>query len=496
MGLFDKTSQYKENYEKDLQRVYDETYNKAMQWRDSMHIPLDELLEDKDIPLATKDIIRESVPFWKKVPEIVGTSVTLVYISLIHTILFTDEYRMGEEMTVLYDKLGRPILSAEEIYESFLTINPDAVEKLLSSLSPCSLSDIDYLKNTYRNKEKEAFTAKLGSLTCDLSILHFFASFIPFIPEAFTVMMNNPTQFGDFLYDSDTNLAKELRKNTDQSKEEYLDQFTHKEHRSAEEALEVIEKGALRTKNGCLAVLGAALTYFQLCRTKITLFDFEEQYYTSIAEDPELKPYIEKWMQDNPMEQFGKQEQPEKNVTVETEVQSDVGLHWPTDEVFLKHITTNKDGDYYSASKFGSSSALRMSIIYKLFIFLVKHGKLESTQNNLMLFAFRLTGKNPHAIETDRKLRWLGPKSDYSLCYLAWYVFTKTLSGRSKAVDSRFWTKTGQFFEYADGNVFDGYTEQSRRQDFSKGRDLIDSFANDLRDIVDELTEEQKSLTE
>lgn len=168
----------------------------------------------------------------------------------------------------------------------------------------------------------------------------------------------------------------------------------------------------------------------------------------------------------------------------------------PTDEDFLKYPSTGDNTAFYRASKFGSSSALRMSIIYKLFVFLVSQGKLENTQNNLMQFAFRLTGKSPYAIETDKKLCWLGPKSDYSLCYFAWYVFTKTLSGRSKAFDGRYWTKTGQFFEYADGNVFDGIDEQSRRQDFSKGRDITDPFANALREKIDELMEEQKSLTE
>lgn len=166
----------------------------------------------------------------------------------------------------------------------------------------------------------------------------------------------------------------------------------------------------------------------------------------------------------------------------------------PTDEDFLKYPSTGDNTAFYRASKFGSSSALRMSIIYKLFVFLVSQGKLENTQNNLMLFAFRLTGKSPYAIETDSKLSWLGPKSDYSLCYFAWYLCSNNENERSKPYDGRFWAKTGVFFEYADGSIYNANDEQSRRQDFSKGRDMIDDFACDLRETMDKLVIEQQRL--
>ena len=107
-----------------------------------------------------------------------------------------------------------------------------------------------------------------------------------------------------------------------------------------------------------------------------------------------------------------------------------VKLHWPSDAEFLRENTTNVPSAFYNASKFGAASALRMSIIYKLFCFLVTQGKLSNTQDDLMLFTFRLTGKNPDAIDTDRKIVWLGPRSDYSLCYFVWYLFSNKEYGR------------------------------------------------------------------
>ena len=171
-----------------------------------------------------------------------------------------------------------------------------------------------------------------------------------------------------------------------------------------------------------------------------------------------------------------------------------VKLHWPSDAEFLRENTTNVPSAFYNASKFGAASALRMSIIYKLFCFLVTQGKLSNTQDDLMLFTFRLTGKNPDAIDTDRKIVWLGPRSDYSLCYFVWYLFSKKEYGRSKAIASKYLSKTSAFFVYADGGVFDAIDEQTRRQDFSKGRDLTDPFANDLREKLAELIDEQNAL--
>ena len=174
------------------------------------------------------------------------------------------------------------------------------------------------------------------------------------------------------------------------------------------------------------------------------------------------------------------------------------GLHWPTDKVFHRHVITNVHTDYYNGSRLGSPSALRMSVIYKLFRFLVNQGKLGNTQDNLMLFTFRLTGKNPYAIETNRKLVWLGPQSDYSLCYFVWRLFSEIVDvdgkERSKPIASKFRARTGDFFIYADGGVFDADDEQSRRQDFSKGRDLTDPFAKALRKELSVLIEEQASL--
>ena len=96
MGLFDKTSLYKENYKDDLKRVYDEMYNKVRQWRDSLGISEDDILQDDDFPEAIKETFREFFLFLRKFPELAGTSAVIIYICLIHTILFTDEYRMGE----------------------------------------------------------------------------------------------------------------------------------------------------------------------------------------------------------------------------------------------------------------------------------------------------------------------------------------------------------------------------------------------------------------
>ena len=175
--------------------------------------------------------------------------------------------------------------------------------------------------------------------------------------------------------------------------------------------------------------------------------------------------------------------QDEQILTKEDKLYED-GLYWPTDSSFKEQITTRDSHAFYRNSKLGASTALNMSVIHDLYLFLVEQGKLEKSQENLMLLTFRLTGKTPYALDTNKVMRWLGPRSDYSLCYFVWYLFTTH--------DGRFWTKTGRFFCYANGDIYDGMDEQTRRQDFSKGRDQTDPFAIALRDVIGKLIPPQQ----
>lgn len=184
-------------------------------------------------------------------------------------------------------------------------------------------------------------------------------------------------------------------------------------------------------------------------------------------------------------------QQDEQMLNSEDKLHGD-GLYWPTDASFKEQITTRDSKAFYRDSKLGASTAVTMSVIHELFLFLVGQGKLDKSQENLMLLAFRLTGKTPYALDTNKVIRWLGPKSDYSLCYFVWYLFTTTKEDRSVPLDGRFWAKTGRFFCYANGDIYNNIDEQTRRQDFSKGRDQTDCFAVALRDMIGKLIPPQQ----
>lgn len=173
------------------------------------------------------------------------------------------------------------------------------------------------------------------------------------------------------------------------------------------------------------------------------------------------------------------------------------GLRWLTDEAFSGYDSVGNEKAYFQASMIGTSTALRMSTIYKLFLFLTSQGKLGKSQEVLDLLAFRLTGKDPYGIDKTRKLAWKGTKSDYSLCYFLWKMFSKELEdGKTYQYDSRFWRKAEDFFVYANGKSVIAGDEQSNRQQFTEktGKDAEDSFAIALRGELATLHKEQLEL--
>lgn len=172
-------------------------------------------------------------------------------------------------------------------------------------------------------------------------------------------------------------------------------------------------------------------------------------------------------------------------------------LRWLTDEAFSGYDPVGNEKAYFQASMIGTSTALRMSTIYKLFLFLTSQGKLGKSQEVLDLLTFRLTGKDPYGIDKTRKLAWKGTKSDYSLCYFLWKMFSKELEdGKTYQYDSRFWRKAEDFFVYANGKSVIAGDEQSNRQQFTEktGKDAEDSFAIALRGELATLHKEQLEL--
>lgn len=409
MGLFDKTSLYKQNYEKDLKRVYDEMYNKAALWLGARGSFFDELLLEEDIPEPQKDILREGKIYLDKFPAFAGACGTLFYIPIIHCILFSDKFRMGDELNKIYEQLGSPLMTADEIYESCITINPDAIEIVLSTLSPCSLADIELLKTSFRNREKETFVNKLNTLTCDLTILRLTSSLIPIVSNGFDIVMNNFDQYVDFVYHSDTYLARSIRKRIEQGENELFNQSTESpsQNISFEDAWEIIENGVKNLKEGINSSLGAVIALYQRFKQQMEVYDFEEKYYTDIVEDPELRPHIEEWMQGHPVEQLEEQEQPDNTSPVETKEKPEeyYTLHWPTDEEFKNYPNNYNDADYFTNTIFGPAGKVDLLGIEELYTVLVGQGILKDDIETKLIFLARYSGKEIPGI-TLKSIEW------------------------------------------------------------------------------------------
>lgn len=167
--------------------------------------------------------------------------------------------------------------------------------------------------------------------------------------------------------------------------------------------------------------------------------------------------------------------------------QSNESIHIPTDQEFSHScIVADKNNYYCPSSNLGSSTSLKMSTINELYEFLVEQGKLANDITTLLLLAFRLTGRNPNNIDTNKKIAWIGTPND---CHLAFFLWTLFSTGKS-AIASKYWSKSALFFEYAGGGVVNKDKERDKCNQFTSktSRSLIDPFAKELRKKMDILT--------
>lgn len=431
--MFDKTSLYLENYKKDLNRVYEETYDKVVQWQNSLEMPFEEALHHEDYPETTKVIIRDTMSFWEKLPRLLGTSATLYYIPIIHLILFTDLWKQNE-LNRLYDFLGRPLLSAEEIYESSIRINPDVIDKLLASLSPCSLADIEHLKSDYHNREKGAFVKRISELTCDLTNINLTCSLVLLVSQLLDMIIGRPLQFYDFVYYSDTNLSRGIRENANLSREDCVEPYLDAPEKADSDntTIETAENTLLGIKEVALAALGAAVGFYQQFKQNGgEFFDFEEDYLAKILEDPEVKEFIEQQMQQESLD-----EPSEENTQEEIDKQR---LPRPADDVlrgdpnaqlrknwFELPFDYDNLKNYYQDTTIKSRNTISFEEIESIYSFLVAQKKVKNDNDMLLLFAYRISGRKISGVKTGEVIEWQDVKEDPHLPYIIYSLVKDT----------------------------------------------------------------------
>ena len=517
--IFERVPLQKDLWEQDLARVYKEsldliTVKMAPAYLAMPSIPIEEL-DDPSVPEVYKNAVR----IFLNTPTIVATGILFSYIYTSRPVIFS-EWSWDSETT---KQMDIPFISvkpsAEEIFDGFKMVCPLAVPIIIDQLD-CPLQQRQLLKRAYCDNQRDSFINGINNLTCDISVLNYFSTFLAFNRWLFIMMFTNPQAISDVVYHSDQFNLSKIIKDTFISEEELeeldrinkeLESLRGKPHTSENESgggesvspeqEEEARVNAEQMVSGAKQILVGVYDIFKQLEEQF--FPFEKKYYYDLLELPGVQPLIddiaEAYSNDNSQgAQTGPQEPEGEGKPEEKQREySKDGLRWLTDEAFSGYDPVGNEKAYFQASMIGTSTALRMSTIYKLFLFLTSQGKLGKSQEVLDLLAFRLTGKDPYGIDKTRKLAWKGSKSDYSLCYFLWKMFSKELEdGKTYQYDSRFWKKAEDFFVYANGKSVVAGDEQSNRQQFTEktGKDAEDPFAIALRGELTTLHKEQAEL--
>lgn len=453
-------------------------------------------------------------------PRVLAAWLTLSYDMIVHPILFSN-WHWKDFDGFGFDQFSKT-LSSEEVYDGLRNCNPDMVSVCISNLENCSIADKEILQEAFDNDQRVVFIEKLKTLSPSdyyclgliTSWFHYENALLSFDWETLQILLYH-MDFGDevgldlsVLPNEDCmNLIVEPFDENDPSDDNFIAYFD-----AISETLEPLV-------NLLISNVYSYLKY-NLPRAieSIKPFPFERKYLDDVLSIPEVKSILDELPENSKESNLAPedQEQPEpqrstvppvdrkprEDEATDTasprEIIDEDGLRRLSDDAFISYNAIDGKKAYFTESMIDTATALRMSVIYDLYQFLVGEGKLENSQEALNLFALRLTGKDPYGInDKTKKLVWKGITSDYSLCYFLWKMFSKELGhGQSHRYDTQYWSKAENFFIYADGRIVDGRDEQNNRQQFTNktGQDIENSFAKALRSKLAGLQQKQAEL--
>lgn len=483
-------------------------------------IKLEREAEAKEIPgwgtfIRLINVISRKLRYKSAFPKIIATAATLWYDVLMHSILFSN-WRWNNEEFDLKDLDIQ--LSPKEVCDRLFDCNPDVVSVLIYKMEGCSIADREILQSAFETGQKEAVIESLkglsvsdyNSLVLFVSCLHLEDAFISVDLERLEILQNHIAFENQIKLNLSTPLKKSWEMN---SSIKYPS--SDKANSAMDSYCDLFEPILDSLRDIFLVNLKLLPNGLELIKPQP--FPFEKKYLDDLLNDPDVESFLDE-LPENSDEVIGvpeDQEQPEPQQEGKPEEQESEGEGKPdtaspreiideddlrrlSDKVFNDYTAIGDKKAYFQGSMIDTATALRMSVIYDLFKFLVSEGKMEKRQEMLDLLAFRLTGKDPYGIgKTKKKLVWKGTKSDYSLCYFLWKMFAEEKEeGGSNKYDTQYWSKAEKFFIYSDGKLVDGRDEQTNRQQFTNktGQDVKNKFAKELRNKLKELKQKQADM--
>ena len=313
MEYLSKFSSYREKLEKDLAEK---------------HILYSQLIEELIGEYwGNVDEIDESIPHYEEIKHIysfckrVLPLVLLInYDSLIHSILYDKDFWEQEVESEVMDGMDFHC-SANDVFNFLLQINIDAAITTVERLK-CPQKDIQALKDSLANSDRELFVSTFEQITCDISFIYRLANLYALVYVIIVGLFTEPQTAYDLIFCSNFgSFTKIIRESAPSTFKQSL--FVRACPRKDEnEDANRIKRGLIEFDYGMLQVARGILMLSSIQKEKFDLFPFEEDYYNELLTAPELQPYLERAIKELE-EQQDYQGQPVDSTNLETKEQEE-----------------------------------------------------------------------------------------------------------------------------------------------------------------------------
>lgn len=443
----DEKERYRKSLDLDLKSLYDQYQETAKTVCDEYSERLCDFCDVENSP--SHDIISAFEKVKERIcllPRLATVMHLYSYFTVVHPILFDSLWAPDELMKLPF---AGDRLTAETIYTQLVNSNSFSVRILLSKLK-CPLAAIEILQKDYDERQEKDFVNKLKSLTCDISFLHDYASFIPFLVKRDYGLLITPKETAEEL--SHTRIASLFPHPLFVNQESiFLDPPS--EEISIERKLEWLNSVSKSIDISISSFMNALVSETNNNEWK-KYYAFEKEYITSILEDPGLQDYL-RTSSDSPTSVI--EETTIKSTTVTEDIQQKERFPFSLPDNLFKPESNYSIDQKNKAAHFKTKYEIELhggGQFAKMIQTIASFGFIDPSDRNLRLFTYILTGRfKPKDYQDGEKIEWLDTGYGYELLYVIKYIIGNE-KGKYKKVKTLFsgpqWLGKGEFKDQAD----------------------------------------------
>ena len=198
LGLsIDEKEVYKKSLQFDLAALYDNYYETAQVACDT-YLERIETFCSNNFSYSKEFITAKDrlVHLIHLLPSLASGMHVYGYFSVIHPIMFYSSWSPAE---ISRTPFAGNRLSADEIYDKLINSNSFVARIILGKLE-CPLAVIEKIQEHYNNRDQSNFTREFKKVSCDISFVHDFASFIPFLVKRDYGLLLKPQETAEWLF--------------------------------------------------------------------------------------------------------------------------------------------------------------------------------------------------------------------------------------------------------------------------------------------------------